>query len=917
MGNENPILRTQDSLLTCKTRLQVWSKLKGGGKNRTLQQKRILLKELQLLNKGDLNNEIKGLQSEVDVMLEEEEIKWRQRSKQLWLKEGDKNSKYFHKCATQRRQWNEIKVIENESGKKARSQEDISLLFQDYYQNLFESSNPRNIEDVLRDIEPGVTDEMNRQLVKECSLAEVKQAVFEMNPMSAPSLDGFSAGFYQDNWQCVGVGVFLAVKEVLSGGRDLGRINETFIVLIPKKKKPVFFSKYKPISLCNVLYKIVSKVLANRLKKILPLLISPSQSAFVPGRLISNNIIVAYEAMHSMQYRMRGKKEGYMAVKLDMSKAYDRIEWDFLAAVLRRMGFKEKWVGLIKACVETVRYSLMINRIPQQPFHPTRGLRQGDPLSPYLFILCSEILGRMLNKAEEKGYISDDSLLFCKVNALEWSRLYSLLSQYESASGQRLNLEKTAVYFSRNTRIEAKDAILSGVRLCEARSYEKYLGLPSYAKVGSNASFLWRSFLEARPILQEGLFWRIGNGDFVNIWTEKWLPRPSSFKVQSPLKAEFAASKVSTLIDSSSGAWKMDTLREVFRHEEVEVVCRIPVSMSNSQDKLIWRCAKDGRFTVRSAYYLAGEMSAEQKGQTSQARQKSELWSKLWKLMVPSATRMLLWRACHDSLPTNQKLVQRKIIESPLCPICETELESKLKVSEVPFKELCKDMFDVLDDHSITVFAETIYMIWRRRNSFVFENRFMDPNELVKAANQKVKDYQEANQTSGGKRVATTLSQSYWSAPPDQFYKANWDASVDRVKSRIGIGVIIRDWNGVVVATLRHQRESFPDPVVAEALGALKAVSLCQQFLLDRVILEGDAKVVVDDINCDTVKWNSGGMIIQDIKHKLSSMGEWSVQFIPRNINTIAHILAKDALKLSEESIVMGGIPSCIQASML
>jgi hypothetical protein len=116
--------------------------------------------------------------------------------------------------------------------------------------------------------------------------------------------------------------------------------NSTFIVLIPKVQDSVFVGDFRPISLRNVLCKLVAKVLANRLKKVLPTLISPNQSAFVPGKLITKNIIVAYEALHTMNTRMRGKK-GYMAVKLDMSKAYDRVEWAFLEKMLRKMGFAE------------------------------------------------------------------------------------------------------------------------------------------------------------------------------------------------------------------------------------------------------------------------------------------------------------------------------------------------------------------------------------------------------------------------------------------------------------------------------------------------------------------------------------------------------------------------------------------------
>jgi hypothetical protein len=110
----------------------------------------------------------------------------------------------------------------------------------------------------------------------------------------------------------------------------------------------------------NVLYKIVSKVLANRLKVTLPMVISLNQSAFLPGRLITDNILAAYETLHTMQTRL-WSKVGFMGIKLDMSKAYDRVEWDFLEAVMVKMGFAERWISLIMACVRSVTYSIVVN----------------------------------------------------------------------------------------------------------------------------------------------------------------------------------------------------------------------------------------------------------------------------------------------------------------------------------------------------------------------------------------------------------------------------------------------------------------------------------------------------------------------------------------------------------------------------
>ena len=143
-------------------------------------------------------------------------------------------------------------------------------------------------------------------------------------------------------------------------------------------------AQFHPISLSNVLYKIASKVVANKLKVILPDIISPEQSAFVPGRLITDNITTAYECLHFMK-RNKAVKHRHCALKLDMMKAYDRVEWSYLQAIMYKLGFSHKWVSTIMGLVTSVSHSVMFDGKKLEDFKPTRGIRQGDPISPYFF----------------------------------------------------------------------------------------------------------------------------------------------------------------------------------------------------------------------------------------------------------------------------------------------------------------------------------------------------------------------------------------------------------------------------------------------------------------------------------------------------------------------------------------------------
>ncbi|KAL0011861.1 hypothetical protein SO802_006969 [Lithocarpus litseifolius] len=302
----------------------------------------------------------------------------------------------------------------------------LNSVAENYFQDLFTLVNPTDMGSVLDVVDKRFTSEMNDSLLQRYTAEEVRHALFQMHPSKSLGPDGMSPFFFQKFWNIVG-----------------------------------------------------DDVMANRLKLVLPNVISEAQSAFVPNRLITDNTTVAYEILHRMRNKRKGKV-GQMAVKLDISKAYDWVEWGFLRSIILKLGLDCRWVDMAMETVTKTSYSILIN---------------GEPLSPYLYLLCMEGLSSLLRKAEEsralKGVLSsqqgvcishllfaDDTMLFCQATVEEGQRLLALLGKYEAASGQAINRQKTTLFFSKNTRREVRNDIqqMLGARIMS--ECEKYLGLP-------------------------------------------------------------------------------------------------------------------------------------------------------------------------------------------------------------------------------------------------------------------------------------------------------------------------------------------------------------------------------------------------------------------------------------------------------
>ncbi|KAA3477260.1 reverse transcriptase [Gossypium australe] len=402
---------------------------------------------------------------QLNFEIKKDERYWEQRARINWQQFGDKNTTFFHKQATQRRRRNLIWKLQFEDGKETEEVHEMEVIDRSYFQNLFSAGRRGNYEHLLIGIDRCIFEEDNSRLTARYTKEEIREALSELGPTKAPGEDGFPTLFYQKCWSIVGEDV---------SSFCLKHLNE-------------------------------AKVIANRLRIVIDKCINLAQSAFVSGRLISDNVLLAYEILHTFKQKKTGKK-GYMVVKLDMSKAYDRVDWNFIATIMKCMGFNSGWVESLMKCVSTVSYSVVFNGHIGENLKPTRGLRQVDPLSPLLFLICGEGLSSLMRlaiqgnilrgvKASRSGpqvshlLFADDSILFGEATEKGALSLKQILIEYENCSGQCVNYDKSAVFFSTNTQ-EGDKAVISrvlGVR--SSNNPKRYLGLPNMVGRNKKISF--------------------------------------------------------------------------------------------------------------------------------------------------------------------------------------------------------------------------------------------------------------------------------------------------------------------------------------------------------------------------------------------------------------------------------------------
>jgi hypothetical protein len=374
------------------------------------------------------------------------------------------------------------------------------------------------------------------------------------------------------------------------------------------------------------------------------------------------------------------------------------------------------------------------------------------------------------------------------------------------------------------------------------------------AKLGSKPSYTWRSLFGSRDLLFQGLLWRVGDGNSIRVWVDRWLPIPISYSVQSTPKIISANATVDELIDVEMKVWKSCLIKEVFEENEAMVICQIPLSPSFPKDRMVWMGTKNSEFTVRSAYHLCKEIQDREGGQCSSGVKGEEVWKAIWSMEVPNTVKVFRWRACNNILPTKTNLFLKRVVDNMKCPCCEFEDETILHVlwecpasrdvwggqascfhkcscSVLDFKALFEYVMNRFTKEQLALMAVICRRIWLRRNSLIFEGIFLHPNTLMMEAINAQDEYRrclspeariEEGRTSCDRR-------SRWTYPPEGIYKCNWDASVNVTKGWVGLGIVVRDYYGLILGAKCITMEMVADSSLAKVIGALYAVQFCKE----------------------------------------------------------------------------------------
>ncbi|GKB38179.1 RNA-directed DNA polymerase, eukaryota [Tanacetum coccineum] len=703
LEDSNGMVRFKKKLQMLKKEIRSWvavHKRKQSGRLIDIQEK--LSGIDHILDQGGVSDEI--LLSRMELTKQMQDIKstavrdQMQKAKIQWAVEGDENSKFFHGIVNRKRVHLSVKGVMVD-GEWVDEPNRVKEEFRSHFANRFQDTGVSRCRLNFR-FPSRLTADQISDLEKPVSSDEIRKAVWSCGENKSPGPDGFTFEFFRKYWDSIGPDMCVAVEWFFRHNSFAKGCNASFITLIPKSQDPKTVSDFRPISLIGSLYKVVTKILAIRLSSVISDLISDVQTAFLPNRQILDGPFIINELLSWCRH----KKQQAMVFKVDFAKAYDSVRWDYLDDVLFSFGFGVKWRSWIKGSLISGMASVLVNGSPTSEFQFHCGLKQGDPLAPYLFILVMESLHLSVSRTVEAGIftgIKIDSALsishlfmrtmryLLKINLLGVGVTDSLVNEATASIGcsvMKAPFKYLGVMVGGNmSKINAWDDMVGKIKSRLSKWKINTLSIGGRltllkAVLGLTPIYPMSLYKFPKTVLHEmeslrrNFFNGVQSVDRKISWV-KWTKVLASKKYgglgEVPFNELFprlyalennkecsVVVKMQGEIDSSFRRHVRGGV-ETQQLENIQDLVRSKV-LSNVDDRWAWDLNGGGDFCVKDARDLVDEVLLPKENVATR-----------WIKTIPIKVNVFAWKLHLDRLPTRSNLLKRGIqVQSSLCPIC-------------------------------------------------------------------------------------------------------------------------------------------------------------------------------------------------------------------------------------------------------